>query len=115
MHGLETFFRDPQHAPPPRWKMAIVTWLGVFPSVALWSSTLPKVLTGLPSLVVMAIVNVFVVVTLAWVVMKPTERARRGATETVRRATLSQTVANAGPRTQKGRRLAIPAFRITRR
>jgi antibiotic biosynthesis monooxygenase (ABM) superfamily enzyme len=69
MHGLEAFFRDPQHAPPPRWKMAIITWLGVFPSVLLWSSTLPNVLTGLPSLVVVAIVNVFVVITLAWGVM----------------------------------------------
>jgi antibiotic biosynthesis monooxygenase (ABM) superfamily enzyme len=69
MHGLEAFFRDPQHAPPPRWKMAIITWLGVFPSVLLWSSTLPNVLMGLPSLVVVAIVNVFVVITLAWGVM----------------------------------------------
>ena len=69
LHGLEAFFRDPQHSPPPRWKMAIVTWLGVFPSVLFWSSTLPKVLPGLPSLGVMAIINVFVVVTLAWGVM----------------------------------------------
>jgi antibiotic biosynthesis monooxygenase (ABM) superfamily enzyme len=69
LHGLEAFFRDPQHSPPPRWKMAIVTWLGVFPSVLFWSSTLPKVLPGLPSLGVMAIINVFVVVTLAWGIM----------------------------------------------
>jgi uncharacterized protein len=69
LHGLEAFFRDPQQTPPPRWKMAIVTWLGVFPSVLLWSSTLPKVLIGLPYLAVVAIVNVFVVATLAWGVM----------------------------------------------
>lgn len=67
--GLEAFFRDSRRLPPPRWKMAIVTWLGVFPSVLLWSSTLPKVLTGLPWLVVVAIVNVFIVATLAWVIM----------------------------------------------
>lgn len=66
LHGLEAFFRDTHHAPPPRWKMAVVTWMGVFPSVLLWSSLLPKVLSGLPSLAVVAIVNVFVVVTLAW-------------------------------------------------
>lgn len=69
LHGLEAFFRDTLHAPPPRWKMAVVTWMGVFPSVLLWSSLLPQVLSGLPHLAMIAIVNVFVVVTLAWVVM----------------------------------------------
>lgn len=67
--GLEAFFRDVRQSPPPRWKMAIVTWLGVFPSVWLWSSTLPQVLTCLPSVIVMAIVDVFVVITLAWGLM----------------------------------------------
>ena len=69
LHGLEAFFRDTQDGPPPRWKMAVVTWLGVFPSVLLWSTLLPKYLGTLPNLAVMAIVNVFVVITLAWVVM----------------------------------------------
>lgn len=68
LNGLEAFFRDAKLV-PPRWKMAIVTWLGVFPSVLLWSSTLPQFLSGLPQLLVVAIVNVFVVVTLAWAVM----------------------------------------------
>lgn len=69
LHGLEAFFRDMKHVPPPRWKMAIVTWLGVFPSVLLWSTLLPKFLRTLPELAVLALVNVFVVVSLAWVVM----------------------------------------------
>lgn len=69
LHGLEAFFRDTKHAPPPRWKMALVTWMGVFPSVLLWSSLLPQALSGLPQLLVVAIVNVFVVATLAWGVM----------------------------------------------
>lgn len=69
LHGLEAFFRDKKHTPPPRWKMAIVTWMGVFPSVLLWSSLLPQALSGLPQLLVVAIVNVFVVATLAWGVM----------------------------------------------
>lgn len=68
LHGLEAFFRDSKHA-PPRWKMALVTWLGVYPSVLLWSSTLPPLLRGLPQLLIVAIVNVFVVVTLTWAVM----------------------------------------------
>src|SRR5687768_12585267 len=33
LHGLEAFFRDAGAWHPPRWKMAIVTWLGVFPTV----------------------------------------------------------------------------------
>ncbi|KAA5540005.1 antibiotic biosynthesis monooxygenase [Roseiconus nitratireducens] len=68
LHGLEAFFRDSKHE-PPRWKMAVVTWLGVYPSVLLWSSTLPQYLDGAPQLFVVAFVNVFVVVTLAWAVM----------------------------------------------
>jgi len=68
LHGLEAFFRELNHA-PPRWKMAIVTWLGVFPTVLLWSSALPQFLGGLPQLIIVAIVNVFVVVTLTWAVM----------------------------------------------
>ncbi|HMP02252.1 MAG TPA: antibiotic biosynthesis monooxygenase [Gemmatales bacterium] len=69
LHGLEAFFRETRQAPPPRWKMAIVTWLGVFPAVLLWSSLLPPVLSRWPSLAVLALVNVFVVVTLTWGVM----------------------------------------------
>ncbi|HMO16212.1 MAG TPA: antibiotic biosynthesis monooxygenase [Pirellulaceae bacterium] len=68
LHGLEAFFRDSKHA-PPRWKIAIVTWLGVFPSVLFWSTTLTPFLVPLPQWLVLAIVNIFVVVTLAWAVM----------------------------------------------
>lgn len=73
--GLEAFFRDVHHSPPPRWKMAVVTWLGVFPSVLLWSSLLPSLMTGIPHLFVVAIVNAFVVATLTWGVMPYLTRA----------------------------------------
>lgn len=69
LHGLEAFFRDPKSNPPPKWKMALVTWLGVYPASLLWSTVVPPYLTGLPELLVRAIVNVFVVITLAWFVM----------------------------------------------
>lgn len=69
LHGLEAFFRDPQSNPPPKWKMALVTWLGVFPSALLWSTLLPPYLDGMHDLLVRAIVNVLVVITLAWFVM----------------------------------------------
>ena len=69
LHGLEAFFRETGQAPPPRWKMAIVTWLGVFPAVAFWSLVLSKLLVGLPWLAVVAVTNVVVVITLAWGIM----------------------------------------------
>jgi antibiotic biosynthesis monooxygenase (ABM) superfamily enzyme len=69
LHGLEAFFREAGLQPPPRWKMAVVTWLGVFPTVWLWSRTIPSFLDGVHPIAVMAVVNVFVVATLAWVAM----------------------------------------------
>ena len=68
LHGFEAFFRDGNFV-PPKWKMALVTWLGVFPSIVVVSSTLGPFLTRLPSLVAMLITTVVMVITLAWVVM----------------------------------------------
>ncbi|MBA2116235.1 antibiotic biosynthesis monooxygenase [Bremerella alba] len=68
LHGLEAFFSDPKLS-PPRWKMAIVTWLGVFPSVLFWGNVLPPALSSLHSVVATAVTTIFVTVTLAWVVM----------------------------------------------
>jgi antibiotic biosynthesis monooxygenase (ABM) superfamily enzyme len=69
LHGLEAFFRQGGHALPPRWKMALVTWLGVFPTVVVWSLVLSRVLGNLPWLLLMAIINAAVVATLTWGVM----------------------------------------------
>src|SRR5216117_2743365 len=59
LHGLEAWFRSP-HNPPPRWKMAVATFLGVYPAslligVAL-SPTLRKLPLGLNLFVVSAII-----------------------------------------------------------
>jgi antibiotic biosynthesis monooxygenase (ABM) superfamily enzyme len=69
LHGLEAFFREAGLPPPPLWKMAIVTWCGVFPTVWLWSATVPGMLNGWNPIAVMAIVDVLVVVTLTWLAM----------------------------------------------
>lgn len=69
MSGLEAFFRSESRPMPKRWKMAIVTFLGVLPSVLLWSSLLPALLTGLHWLAVAVVVNAAVVATLTWIVM----------------------------------------------
>src|SRR5882672_5702347 len=38
LHGLEAWFRSPQSL-PPRWKMAIVTLLGVYPASLILNTT----------------------------------------------------------------------------
>lgn len=69
LHGLDIFFQGVSGGPPPKWKMAVVTWLGVFPAVLLWSSVLRKLLSGVPSLFATGIVSALVVATLAWIAM----------------------------------------------
>ena len=66
LHGLEAWFRSPN--PPPRWKMAIATFLGVFPTVLILNLTVGRWLQ-LPFVLQVAALNVCVVVLLTWVVM----------------------------------------------
>jgi len=68
LHGLEAFFRSGS-TPPPRWKMAIVTWLAVFPAVSIMSRLLSPILQGWPPLAITAVVVSVVVVLLTWLVM----------------------------------------------
>ena len=68
LSGLEAFFREPG-PPPKRWKMAVVTWLGVFPSVLVWSALLGPALGWMPWLAAAAVINAAVVATLTWLVM----------------------------------------------
>jgi len=70
LHGLEAFFYDPsavQH--PPRWKMALATWLGVWPTVYVVSSLLRSQVSGWPSFLATGLVTFFVVLALTWGVM----------------------------------------------
>jgi hypothetical protein len=68
LHGLEAWFRT-QQALPPRWKMAVATFLGVFPTVEFLKLAIGPVLGSLPSLVSSAVFNACTVVLLTWVVM----------------------------------------------
>ncbi|MCO6045040.1 antibiotic biosynthesis monooxygenase [Aeoliella sp. ICT_H6.2] len=68
LSGLEAFFRR-GGLPPPRWKMAIVTWLGVFPTVLLWSTLLKSPLGWAHPYLASAITIALVVATLTWGVM----------------------------------------------
>ena len=67
LDGLEAWFRTAQ--PPARWKMALVTWLGVWPTVLIVSSFIAPHLGSLPQLLGSAIANAVVVACLTWVVM----------------------------------------------
>ena len=69
LHGLEAFFRGIGGNAPPKWKMAAVTWLGVYPVVQIWSWTLPPWLTSLPPIAVTGVVTGVSVITLTWFVM----------------------------------------------
>lgn len=65
LYGLEAFFRDGD-SPPSRWKMAVLTWVGVNPAVYIFSNAVPAVLGPLPMLATLLIVNAFVVASLTW-------------------------------------------------
>ena len=68
LHGFEAFFRS-GGGTPPRWKMAIVTWLGVFPAVLFWSWLLSTRLYMLHPIAITAVVTIFVVASLTWAIM----------------------------------------------
>ena len=67
VHGLEAWFRTPES--PPKWKMAFLTWLGVWPTIWIVSRFLVPRLSGLPQLFGSAIATAVVVACLTWLVM----------------------------------------------
>lgn len=76
LHGLEAWFRSPN--PPPRWKMAVATFLGVFPTVMLLSLTLGPTIKSWPFILGNAVFNACVVALLTWVVMPLVTRVLHG-------------------------------------
>jgi antibiotic biosynthesis monooxygenase (ABM) superfamily enzyme len=67
LHGLEAWFRSPN--PPPRWKMAVATFLGVFPVAIVLGLTLAPAIGSWHFVFRNAAFNVCVVTLLTWVVM----------------------------------------------
>src|ERR1044071_1669097 len=59
LHGLEAWFRSPN--PPPRWKMAIATFLGVFPTAMILGLTLSPAIRSWPFVLRNAVFNACVV------------------------------------------------------
>jgi len=69
LHGMEAWFRSPQSA-PVRWKMALLTWLAVWPASVLVRTLLQPVLGAtLPAVLFAGVVAAGVVALLTWAVM----------------------------------------------
>ncbi len=71
--GLEIWFALPDARttmPPPRWKMALVTWLGIFPLVLLATATItPMLAPMLHPLLVTLVVTGLITPVMTWLVM----------------------------------------------
>ena len=70
--GLDAWFAPtaiPASAHPPKWKMTIVSWMGIFPTVAILLSFLSPFLAGLPFLLRTAIFTATVAVAMSYLVM----------------------------------------------
>jgi uncharacterized protein len=79
--GLETWFRlpgEPAVAPPPRWKMAVVVWVGVCLTVGVLNAVLRPWMAAWPAWASLLGFNAVVVASLTWGVMPVLSRALRG-------------------------------------
>jgi antibiotic biosynthesis monooxygenase (ABM) superfamily enzyme len=68
--GLEAWFRNP-HAPmPPRWKMALLTWIAVWPvSILVPAILMPLLGPNSPQVLTAGLIAAGIVVILTWVAM----------------------------------------------
>lgn len=64
--GLEYWFALPGRSPPPRWKVAIVTWLGICPTAWLALDQVAPLLAHWPSLPRVALVTALIVSAMTW-------------------------------------------------
>jgi antibiotic biosynthesis monooxygenase (ABM) superfamily enzyme len=77
LHGLEAFFRQDSPA-PPRWKMAIATYLGVVPVIMTLARTLGPLIRSWNFVLYNLVFNACVVALLTWVLMPLITRALHG-------------------------------------
>jgi antibiotic biosynthesis monooxygenase (ABM) superfamily enzyme len=78
LHGLEAWFRGSQ-LPPPRWKMALLTWFAVWPISMLVSATLaPLIAQEVPKIVFAGCVAAGIVAVLTWIAMPVLVKLARG-------------------------------------
>jgi antibiotic biosynthesis monooxygenase (ABM) superfamily enzyme len=78
--GLETWFTLPAAPgvpPPPPWKMAVLTWLSLFPLISLIAFTLGRRLADIALVPRTAITTALTVALMTWVVMPRVTRLLR--------------------------------------
>ena len=68
LHGLEAWFRT-SGKPPPRWKMAVATLIGVFPTSVLLGLTVAPITRKWPFPSGSLVISVLMVALLTWAVM----------------------------------------------
>lgn len=67
LSGLEAWFRDPSGSVPPRWKMALLTWIAVWPvSMIVPAILLPLLGASVPRVLASGVIAGGIVVTLTW-------------------------------------------------
>ena len=78
--GLESWFTLPGAPlrPLPKWKMAIATFLGVFPTATILSVTLGPAIRSWPLILNSVVFNASIVALLTWAVMPLVTRALHG-------------------------------------
>ncbi|UQA55468.1 antibiotic biosynthesis monooxygenase [Polyangium aurulentum] len=65
--GLEAWFRHPHAPPPPRWKMALLTWIAVWPVSMLVAAVIAPLLgPRLPPVLTSGVIAGGIVITLTW-------------------------------------------------
>lgn len=69
LHGLEAWFRNPSRARPARWKMALLTWVAVWPVSMVVAALLKPMLIGWHEALAAAAISAGIVVMLTWIVM----------------------------------------------
>ncbi len=72
LNGLEVWFPPPTTPAtkmPARWRMTVVSWLGIFPTVALLSAFLTPQLQFLPPLLRTAVFTAVVAVAMSYLIM----------------------------------------------
>jgi antibiotic biosynthesis monooxygenase (ABM) superfamily enzyme len=72
LHGLDAWFGPtlvPAHRMPRRWKMTLLSWCGIFPTVALLLAFVAPLLSGLPFLARTAVITALVAVLMSYVIM----------------------------------------------
>ena len=78
--GLESWFTLPTQpgAPPPRYKMAVLTWVTIFPLITLVVVVSAPLMGSLPLVLRLGVTTLVTVSLMTWVVMPRVTRLLRG-------------------------------------